>query len=190
MTTLLRLGPNDHGRPVSSQEFAEAEFAEPWKYEREGGRLIVLAPDGYEHQATAEPWRDYLVWYKRDHPGVIERVFSSPWIPIDGEKDRIGDIGVYLSPCDLIPAGKQPLPDLIIEIVSPGRHASARGYLEKRRVYDRIGIREYVIVDRFARSVTVLRRTPGGFEERTLSTGDTYSTPLLPGLAIPLSEVF
>jgi Uma2 family endonuclease len=57
---LLLLGPNDHGRALTAKEFAEAEYVEPWKYEREAGRLIVMPPDGPGHDRGSEPIRDHL----------------------------------------------------------------------------------------------------------------------------------
>ena len=69
--TNLRLGKRDEGRLVSPEEFAEAEFDEPWTYEREERRLIVLAPSGEDHIDASEPWRDQLVLYKRDRPDVV-----------------------------------------------------------------------------------------------------------------------
>ena len=45
-STRLVLGPDDHGRPVSAEEFADAHYLEPWKYERVAGRLVVMPPDG------------------------------------------------------------------------------------------------------------------------------------------------
>ena len=57
----LRLGPSDHGRAVSAEEFAAADYDGPWRYEREQGRLIVMPPDGPGHDGSSEPLRDHLV---------------------------------------------------------------------------------------------------------------------------------
>ena len=94
--TNLRLGKRDEGRLVSSEDFAEAEFDEPWKYEREDGRLIVMAPAGEEHSDIAEDWRDWLGAYRLIHRDVVHRVASESWVRVDGGTDRIGDIAVYL----------------------------------------------------------------------------------------------
>ena len=77
----LVLGPDDHGRVTSADEFAEAEFRGPWKYERVDGRLVVMASDGYRHQATSEPWRDHLVDYKRNRPDLVEARLLQPLAP-------------------------------------------------------------------------------------------------------------
>src|SRR3954464_1220415 len=93
----LRLGPDDHGRPVSADEFAEADFREPWRYERAEGRLIVMAPDSIEHDETSDPFRDYLGAYRLARPDVVRLVRSESWLRVDDGKDRIGDIGVHLA---------------------------------------------------------------------------------------------
>jgi len=94
--TILQLGKQDEGRLVSSEEFAEAEFDEPWKYEREDGRLIILAPNGEDQVNAIEPWRDWFCFYKPSHPDVVQRVVSGAWMRIDVDTDRIGDIGSIL----------------------------------------------------------------------------------------------
>jgi Uma2 family endonuclease len=187
---LLRLGKSDDGRLVSSEEFAEADFDEPWRYERVAGRLVVMAPSGEETLDLSEPWRDALIFYKRDHPDIVQRVTSEAWIRVDGGTDRIGDIGVYLVPNG--PVGKIPdrVPELMFEFVSEGKKSRDRDYRMKREDYRRFGVREYVVIDRFASTVTVHSLRSDVYVAHSLGVNDVYSSPLLPGLAIPLSEVF
>jgi Uma2 family endonuclease len=188
--TLLELGLKDDGRLVSSEDFADAYFDEPWKYERVEGRLVVLAPCGEEHVNHIEPWRDRLAAYKLNHPEIVQKVVSEAWLRVDDGTDRIGDIGVFLVPTGPVPKIPDRVPEMMFEVVSPDRVSRDRDYLVKKADYHRFGVREYVIIDRFKRTVTVLTHEPGGYLERILSVGDTYESPLLPGLVIPLSEVF
>lgn len=60
----------------------------------------------------------------------------------------------------------------------------------KRAEYYAIGVREYVIVDRFKRTVLVLTWAEDDYVEYTLSSGDTYTTPMLPGLEVSIHDVF
>jgi Uma2 family endonuclease len=185
----LHLGREDHGRLVSSTEYAEAFYEEPWTYERVGGRLVVMSPEGTGHVIQSVRWRDRLLAYSFAHPGLIQAIVSSPWIRIDEDNDRIGDLGVYLGG-DLeslnIP---DQIPDLMFEFVSPSKTDRHRDYVEKRADYQRAGVREYVIVDRFEKKVTVLTLVDGAHQERTLSVTETYETPLLPGFSVRLAEV-
>jgi Uma2 family endonuclease len=81
------------------------------------------------------------------------------------------------------------VPDIVYEIVSPGRKAQHRDYVFKRAQYRQFGVREYVIVDRLAKKVTVVDWSLGNETERSLTTADHYTSSLLPGLSIPLVEV-
>jgi Uma2 family endonuclease len=187
--TILRLGQQDEGRYVSSEEFADAEFDEPWRFEREDGRLIVMAPAGEGHIDASEPWRDQLVAYKIAHPGIVQRVVSEAWIRVNDGTDRIGDIGVYLVSDGPVARIPDRIPELMFEIVSPDRVSRDRDYVKKRAEYRQLGVKEYVIVDRFEKKVTVCRFAPDHDEDRILTIDDVYESPLLPGFSVRLSDV-
>jgi Uma2 family endonuclease len=186
---LLLLGPDDHGRALTAREFAEAEYVEPWKYERDAGRLIVMPPDGPGHDQCSEPIRDYLGAYRLAHPEVVEEVVSEAWVRVLDGTDRIGDIGVFL----VGPRSTEPRPDrvpeLMFEVVSTDRESRERDYVKKRKEYRERGVLEYVIVDRMRHRATVYAAGAHGFRKTVLRTADVYVSPLLPGLAIPLAGI-
>ena len=186
---VLKLGPQDHGRPVSAEEFAEAEYEEPWKYEREQGRLIVMPPDGSGHDRGSEPVRDYLGAYRLARPDLVEEVVSEAWVRVDGGTDRIGDIGVFLNGPRSAINRPDRVPELMYEIVSPDRKSRDRDYVKKRKEYERLGVLEYVVVDRTRHRATVWSTGPRGYRKHVLRPGDTHTSPLLPGLAIPLAGI-
>ena len=66
----------DAGRAVSSEDFASADFEEPWRYERVEGKLVVVAPVGEDHTDMSDPWRDPLAVYKLAHLEIVRRVVS------------------------------------------------------------------------------------------------------------------
>ena len=187
--TELVLGIDDHGVPLSADEFAAARFEEPWRYELVKGKLVVMAPSGHEHMRTGEPIRDALVVYKGAHPERVAHVVSEAWISVDGKNQRIADHAVYLKGNKSNFTIPELVPDLVFETVSGGGEDRQRDYVDKRAEYLRIGVKEYVIVDRFLHRVTVLRRVRGRFSETELVPKETYTTPLLPGLKIPLSGI-
>lgn len=187
--TVLRLGPDDDGRPLNAEEFAEADYAEPWKYERERGRLIVMPPDGPAHDDGSEPLRDFLGAYRIARPDIVEKVVSEAWVRVDDGTDRIGDIGVFLvGPRSAILRPKR-VPELMFEIVSPDRKSRVRDYVKKRKEYQTLGVLEYVIIDRMRHRATVYAAGPRGYWKRVLHPGDVYVSPLLPGLAVPLAVI-
>jgi Uma2 family endonuclease len=83
-------------------------------------------------------------------------------------------------------------PDLAIEVLSPGAANEARDREVKLTLYSRRGVREYWIIDRFTRTVAVYRRTDRATLElaATLTDPDTLSSPLLPGFALVVRQLF
>ncbi len=184
---ILQITKADAGIPLSRDEFADAQFAEPWKYARIKGRLVVMNPAGHDHSWTGGPIRNYLGMYCVQHSETVEQVVSEAWIAVGDHTDRIADIAVYLTSS----AGRIPdrLPDIVFEIVSEANRDRHRDYEEKRADYESIGVSEYVIVDRFDHRVTVLRLSESHYDETLLGPEDCYTTPMLPGLEIPLADV-
>ncbi len=79
-------------------------------------------------------------------------------------------------------------PDIVVEILSSDRN---RDLVRKRRLYAEAGVPEYWIFDPRGDTATLLELRDGQYVERAmLGAADTLTTPLLPGLAIPLAEVF
>jgi len=185
----LQLGIADHGARLTREEFADAQYEEPWRYERVNGRLVVMTPAGHDHQRPNNRIRSYLGAYELEHPEVIGYVFSEAWLSTTRHTDRIADIGVFLVGAKSKETGPDRAPDLVFEIVSGGGEDRKRDYVDKRAEYLRIGVKEYVIVDRFEKRVTVLRRSRGRFVESHLGPADAYTSPLLAGLKIPLKGI-
>ena len=145
-----------------------------------------MTPSGFGHHAAAEPIRDHLVVYKHHHPEIVEHVFQESWVVIDEGTERIPDLTVYLHSESEQPPFPERVPDLIFEIVSPSAADRRRNYEEKRADYQRIGVKEYIIVDRFTHRLVVLCLQNGEYEGTELGPNDSYTTVLLPGLEIPL----
>lgn len=83
----------------------------------------------------------------------------------------------------------QGAPDLVVEILSPGTAGHDRGY--KQSLYSSHGVREYWLVDPDAETVEVLAEDAQAFLLRAIyRRGESLSSPLLPGLAIGLEQVF
>ncbi|MBI1865145.1 MAG: Uma2 family endonuclease [Nitrospirae bacterium] len=82
-------------------------------------------------------------------------------------------------------------PDLIVEILA--EETWRLDETIKRKLYERHGVPEYWIVDPELETVKVFRMTDQGYvraAELSRESGDALSTPLLPGLAVPLADIF
>ena len=79
-------------------------------------------------------------------------------------------------------------PDIAIEILSTDRN---RDLVRKRQIYAEAGVLEYWPVDPRNDTVTQLELQDGEYIERAvLGADDVLTTPLLPGLSIPLGNIF
>ena len=86
-------------------------------------------------------------------------------------------------------ANIQGAPDLVVEILSSGTATYDRGY--KQALYSRHGVREYWLVDPDAETVEVLAQGAQSLLlHATHGRGESLTSPLLPGLAIGLEQVF
>lgn len=73
-------------------------------------------------------------------------------------------------------------PDLVVEVLSPGRANEERDRELKLRLYSREGVREYWIIDWQALVVQVYRRENAALAlAATLHAEDELTSPLLPG---------
>lgn len=82
-------------------------------------------------------------------------------------------------------------PDLAVEILSPW--SRRRDEITKRCLYERWGVGEYWVVDPDIDTMKVYRLAGGKFDKATelsAEAGDSLTTPLLPGLSLPLSSIF
>ena len=85
----------------------------------------------------------------------------------------------------------QGAPDLVVEVGSPGTRR--RDEKLKHQLYERFGVSEYWVVDPDLDAVRVYRLADGKFvrtQELSLDRGDVLTTPLLPALELPLTEIF
>ena len=79
-------------------------------------------------------------------------------------------------------------PDIVVEILSTDRN---RDLVHKRQIYAEAGVREYWLIDPRSDTVTQLELQGSEYVERAaLDANDSLTSPLLPGLSIPLAEIF
>ncbi|MGH7236833.1 MAG: Uma2 family endonuclease [Nitrospiraceae bacterium] len=85
----------------------------------------------------------------------------------------------------------QGAPDFVVEILSESTRKTDE--MVKRKRYEHFGIKEYWIVAPELETIKVYRMTDKGYvrtAEWTKEANDTLTTPLLPDLRIPLTDIF
>jgi hypothetical protein len=86
-----------------------------------------------------------------------------------------------------MPNLRRDVPTIAVEFVSAGRRSHRRDYVDKRREYRETGIREYWIVDRSQRTLTVIHNRPKP-RKQVVREKETYRSPLLPGFELPAAD--
>jgi len=99
------------------------------------------------------------------------------------------DILVVCDPGKLTPGHIAGAPDLIIEVLSPG--SSAKDLREKKALYERAGVREYLVVDPSEHFAIRFLLGADGYDKGSVCAADEVLTlATLEGVAVPLWEVF
>jgi Uma2 family endonuclease len=80
-------------------------------------------------------------------------------------------------------------PDLIVEILSPGKENISRDRQAKRQLYSKYSVKEYWIVDP-DKQIVEIYRAPKFKLPQTLRIKEKISSPLLPGFLCPVQDIF
>jgi len=100
------------------------------------------------------------------------------------------DLCVICDPSKLDERGCNGAPDLIIEILSPGN--SRTEMKDKFELYQEAGVLEYWVVSPIEKTIQVWTLDEQGiyFSRQPKVEGDTVTTPIVPNLAVDVTEVF
>jgi Uma2 family endonuclease len=184
----LTLGPHANGLLLNPWEFDAAEFEPGWRYELINGVLTVNPPPSIQERDPNEELGRRLRNYQESHPdgAALDFTVSEQTVHIGPQRRRV-DRAIWTG------LGRLPhedeTPTITVEFVSRGRRNWQRDYQIKRDEYRSAGVREYWVIDRFQRRMTVFRFSRGETKEKTISPRQTYSTPLLPGFKLPLAAM-
>jgi Uma2 family endonuclease len=196
MTTVLKLGPADHGRELTLEEFLSGDYAEGHRYELIDGRLYV-SPQANLPQGDVDLWLlEKLLAYKDQHPEVINRVHPKARVFIPDREDVTcpePDIAAYRDfPRD------RPLselrwedvsPILVVEVLSPD--APEKDLVRNVDLYLQVpSVREYWVLDTRQEverpTLIAHRRHSKRWRVQEVAGGETYTTPLLPDFELVL----
>ena len=162
-------------------------------YELIEGELYVSRQPSFYHQFTCgRLFRLLDEWNEQSGLGVVNAapglIFAEDddvapdlvWMSWDRFNSAIGEDGRLHS-----------APELVVEVLSPGRVNETRDRQAKVKLYSRRGVQEYWIVSWQERRVEVYRRDGEWLTLwRTVESSDSLESPLLPGFAPEVNRFF
>jgi Uma2 family endonuclease len=162
------------------------------RYELIEGELFVSRAPGIPHQRVLQNLQMEFGLFLKAHPiGILVPGAGAIFSDYDAV---IPDLAFVLNErWDQVVTDEKftGALDLVIEILSPGTQNGQRDLSAKRRLYEKVGVKEYWIVDSENREVFVLRLQGQTFEQiATLASDDEITSPLLPGFHLKITAIF
>lgn len=196
MSIGLRIGPHDHGREMTYDEFLAGDYEEGYKYELIDGELYVSPQPNLPHDIVLRHIDELLTIYKLQRRDIVKRVSSHSRVFVPGRRKTTcpePDFAIYN---DYAPSRKlsweQVSPFIVVEVVSPDD--PDKDYVRNVELYRQVpSVLEYWVFDDVAEDhgpiLKVYSRTSGDQEWATMDydSSATYQTRLLPGFALPVT---
>jgi Uma2 family endonuclease len=159
------------------------------RYEIIDGELFVTPSPRILHQIVVSQLTSELLTYtKREGLG---RALVAPVDVILSEFDVVEPDIVYISKqraSVMTEKNLQGAPDLAIEVLSESTEKRDRTF--KLKLYGKFGVDEYWIIDPYGPSAEIYRRGEEGLTlVAKLSATDALTSPMFPGLSLPLSRL-
>jgi Uma2 family endonuclease len=177
----------------TSKDLDALPYDEWHRYEIIDGDLYVSTAPSWQHQYASSRFITLLdTWSRTTGAG---EVVGAPGLIFAEDQDVIPDV-VWISQQRLQGALDQAghltrAPELVIEVLSPGRPNERRDREVKLALYSRHGVEEYWIVDPLAQTLDVYRQQDGIlFHLAHLTRENTLTSPLLPGFRCPVETLF
>lgn len=185
----VRMGPRSAGRLMSAAEFdalRPEQFVGHNRYELIYGVLVVSPTPGISERRPNDYLGTLLDIYHDTHPQGSAIDETAPEQTVATTNRRRADRVIWTG-LGRVPDVEKDVPSIVIEFVSKRLRDVVRDYEVKRDEYLAAGVREYWVIDRFRRIMTVYRREAAG--TTVVKEGETYQTPLLPAFVLPFSQL-
>lgn len=175
------------------EDYKSLPESETKRYELLGGELVMVPSPSTHHQRVSRRLEFILEAFVQEK-GLGE-VFHAPLDVVlgEGEEREVVQPDIFFIAKEragiIAEEEIRGVPDLVIEIISPGTEGRDRHY--KKTLYARHGVKEYWIVDPKSKTVEVYRLGEEGFElVKTYKADEVLESPVLLGLEVDLKEVF
>ena len=180
-----------------AERFTSADLAlmpdDNKRYEIIEGELYVSKSPGFEHQYTCGRFVQLLnTWNDEANLGVV---LPTPGLVFAEDDDVVPDV-VWISRERLNQVADEAghlraAPELVVEVLSPGKAYEERDRQIKLKLYSRRGVLEYWIVSWSGQFIEVYRRDNAQLHlTATLYSKDVLESPLLPGFSCNLAQLF
>lgn len=186
--TLPRFGQESNGILMTAEEFDRADFVEGSRYELVNGVLVVSGPPDDCEADVNDQLGSWLRDHQESHPQGAALDCTLPEREVRTKKNRRRADRLIWAGLGRLPR-KHEKPTIVVEFVSVSRRDRARDYDAKRKEYLEIGVKEYWIIDRFDRLMTVHSRGAGRRGRKVIREKQSYVSPLLPGFELPLAKL-
>jgi Uma2 family endonuclease len=163
------------------------------RYEIIDGELFMSPPPHFYHQGVVMDLGAML--WNWNESLRLGRVVDGTGVTFDLDEVVIPDI-MWISnervATALRPNGQiDDAPELVIEVLSPGKTNERRDRVAKLTLYSRRGVDEYWIVNWQARNIEIYRRSGADLQlARTMLENEVLESSLLPGFTCPVSKIF
>lgn len=165
-----------------------------WKrYEIIDGELFVTRAPHIRHQSAAGKLHVRLeIWSEKTGLGSAFQALGVTFTPNDAVIPDVVWISQVRLANGIDEAGHLTVaPELIAEILSPGKLNEQRDKEVKLKLYSLHGVQEYWIVNWQLKTMEIYRRTNTQLQLfGTLLMDDTLTSPLLPGFSTPIAQIF
>jgi Uma2 family endonuclease len=172
------------------EAFPDSEWI---RYEIIGGELFVTRSPHHKHQQVTG-----RIFSVLDSWSVDSGLGEASIMPglIFSDSDNVAPDVVWVSNERLAHIQDEAghfhgAPELVVEVLSPGKANEDRDRLAKLKLYSIHGVKEYWIVDHMTRRIEVYRREQAQLVRAvTWLVGDITTSPLLPGFRCEVARLF
>jgi Uma2 family endonuclease len=180
---------------MTLEEYLNYNDGTDTQYELVNGELIVMPPESDLNQRIVMFLLSHFL--QQGIPSYRLRIGAEIVVSGSRATTRLPDLMVLSEELATALEGASrstimidmPPPQLVVEVVSPGRENADRDYRYKRSEYAARGIAEYWIVDPIQQRVTVLEWVEGLYEERVFQGNQQIISPMLPDLDLTSERV-
>jgi Uma2 family endonuclease len=175
----------ERARPLTWSDYRS--WPDDQRWELIGGVAVAMSPaPSTRHQIVSGNLFSRLNQILSGRPC---RPFSAPTDVKLSDLDVVQpDLLVVCDPARIMPTHIEGAPDIVVEVLSPA--TSARDLSEKKALYERSGVREYLVVDPLEHYAIRFLLGAEGFDKGTVFAADEpLVLATLENLEIPLWEV-